>query len=771
MLSAAIRTALAAAAIGLATAGFGPLAKAAEPAASAGLEEIVVTAQKREQNIEDVPVAVSVVTGEQIRDFGATTFEDLIPKIPGVSGFTTGVATSVWAIRGLSSNTSGSGGEPSVGFYEDEAFASYIEFSSFPMFDVNRVEVAKGPQGTLYGKNATAGAILVYTNRPDPKDLTAEFNVSAGNIGQYRGDGAINVPLGDTLAMRVSGMYESMDDYQKNMILKGKDGGGYSRWGARVGFAWDPTDDFRAYAYYQQSSASSNQWMMNLWHFTGDKNPDHVYSQLPKTTDEIDTYAAHLDLAWDVSDQLSLKSITDYRAAPKYQWEADAVGMTQPVLRAVTAYALGLPIDTVLATQGARRNRGTDFSTDMLQQELRASWNSGPLFVQGGVNYNKYHEDRPQQAAVIHFATGAPYGLGGSRKVDSTGYKADHTSWGVFADGTYKFTDDLSLTAGVRYSNEKLSSTNFSGVDLYLPPSGGFGGISYLDRTSSFTPVSGCALGSLTSPLAPCVAGIHDERTDDGWTPRVAVDYKLNDGNSVYGSYARGFKAGGFDIVTDGQNLRTYDPENVDAYEVGLKGHYPTVRYTASLFYNDYKDLQVSAIVNSVNQTSNAASARAKGFEGELTWLALDTLELSGNYTYINAEYTDGQVLGVPAKGLKLVRTPENTVNFGLNWYIPVSSAGKVTVAPSLHYQSEMQLNLKNRSDLRQPGYTTVDLRVAYEPTSANWHLALYGENLTGEDILMRAVDLVGFGAAYGYRPTEPLYRLELGFRFGEGKQ
>ena len=765
----AIRNALLGAAI--AAAAGAPVGSTLAAEASDGLEEIIVTAQKREQSLQDVPVTISVVTAQDIRNAGATRFDDLIPRIPGVSGYTTGVATSVWAIRGLSSNTSGSGGEPSVGFYQDEAFASYIEFSSFPMFDVSRVEVAKGPQGTLYGKNATAGAILVYSNRPDPKAFALDGAVSAGNIGQLRGDAAVNIPLGDTMALRLSGMYEEMGAYQKNMITGGTKGGDYERWGGRIGFAWDVTDSLAAYAYYQASSASSDQWQTNLWDFTGDEHEDHVYSQLASSTDEIDTYAAHLDLDWSVSDQLSLKSITDYRAMPKYQWEADGVGMPSPTLTAVTNFALGVPINTVLAEQGARRNQGKNFATHMFQQELRASWDSGPLFLQGGVNYNKYNENRPQQAAVIHFdAAATPAILAGARKVDSTGYTSEHTSLGVFVDGTYDFTDALSLTAGVRYSNEKTENLNYAGVDLYLAPVGGFGGLSYLDITSRFTPISFCAGGSLTSPGAPCVDGIRDERTDDGFTPRIALNYRLNANNSLYGNYARGFKAGGFDIVTDGQNLRTYDPEHVDAFDVGIKGQYPSARYGASVFYNKYKDLQVSAIVNSVNQTSNAASATAQGFEGEVAWLPVESLELSANYTYINAEYDDGQVLGVPAKGLKLLRTPENTLNVGLDWRIPVGSAGTISIAPSVHYQSEMELNLRNRADLRQDAYTTVDARVGFTPASGHWHVTLYGDNLTGESILVRAVDLVGFGASYGFRPTEALYRLEVGVSLGGSK-
>lgn len=750
------------------TAAFAAIAGLAAPAqaqsTTEGLEEIVVTAQKREQSLQNVPMSVSVVSADMIRNSGATDFDALIPRIPGVSGFTTGVATNVWAIRGLSSNTSGSGGEPSVGFYQDEAFAGYVEFASFPLFDTNRIEVAKGPQGTLYGKNSTAGAILVYTNRPDPAASAANVSLSAGNLGQFRAEAAGNLPLTDNIALRLSGMYENLDDYQKNMVVRGADGGGFERWGARLGATWDILDNLRAYAFYQQSDASSNQWMMNLQARTGDRNPEHVYSQLPETTDEISTYAGHLSIEWDLSDAISFKSITDYRAMTEYNWEADAVGMTQPALRALTTAALRTPIDTVLATQGARRNTGKNFGTDMFQQELRASWTGDQLFVQGGFNYNEYFERRPQQAAVIHFA---PIPQLPFRKVDSTGFEATHESKGAFADATYEVTDRWTVTAGIRFSKEDLESTNFSGVDLHQKPASGFAGISYLDYTSGLPFVAGCSAGSLTSPQAPCVAGIKDSRSDEGWTPRVAVSFDLTDSTTLFANYAEGFKAGGFDIVTNGDSLRTYEPENVEAYEIGAKGQYPSLRYSAAVYYNKYDDLQVSAIVNAVNQTRNAAAATAKGFDGEVTWAALDNLEVFATYAYTDAEYDKGQVLGVSAKGLRLIRTPENSVNVGVDWRIPVGDFGAFNVQPFVHYQSEMELNLANRPDLRQPSYTTVDLRVGLTPNNGGWNAALVGENLTGEEIIIRAADLVGFGAALGYRPTEPLVRLEVGYKFG----
>jgi iron complex outermembrane receptor protein len=241
-LSAAIRGILTATTWIVATTGFGSVAAAqsAPGTAAQGLEEIIVTAQKREQSVQDVPITLSVVSSKMITDTGAQTLSDLIPMIPAVSGWTIGVQNSIWAIRGMSSTTTDGGGEPSVGVYWDESYAGYLDFANTPLFDVSRVEVAKGPQGTLYGKNSTAGAISVYTNRPDTGGDSLDVTGAFGNVGQLRGALQGNLAVNDTLAVRLSGMYDERGDYQKNMVAGGELGS-YDRWGVRLGATWKAT--------------------------------------------------------------------------------------------------------------------------------------------------------------------------------------------------------------------------------------------------------------------------------------------------------------------------------------------------------------------------------------------------------------------------------------------------------------------------------------------------------------------------------------------------
>jgi iron complex outermembrane receptor protein len=774
LLDAAIRRAIRAMAVasGAAVMATPALADTAAPQ----LEEIVITTQKREQSLKEVPITVSVVDADAIRESGATMFDDLISRIPGVSGFTTGIATSVWTIRGLSSNTSGSGGEPSVGFYQDEAFASYIEFAAMPLFDTNRIEVAKGPQGTLFGKNAAAGAILVYTNRPDPDaGLSGYGQAGFGNLGQQRVEAAINVPLGERFAVRASGMYEKMDDWQRNQLVAGSEGGGMERRAGRLGLTWNITDSLDAHAFVHKFEGESNMWLTTNQRLTGDRNPDNVFSVLAESSDLIETQGAHLSLNWRVSDRLTLKSLTDFREMPEYLWQADAVAARPATILAATTAGFGLPISSVLAVQGPLGGEGSNFASEMLQQEFRGAWQGDNLFLQGGVNYVEYSETRPMQAAVLNLDTA------GFRLLQSTGWLSERKSYGVFLDGTWNFSTDLTLTAGVRYSKDELDFRALADAFRYLLPApAAFGTYpaEFYEYTAARPRTAFCAF-SLTSPAAPCLgAGLSADRSDTGVTPRLAVTYRLTDSTNLYANYARGYKAGGFDVVavrstpTSAPSINGYEPETVDAFDVGLKGQTAGLRYSASVFLNKYRDLQLSAIVNAVSRTENAASAHGRGFEGEVTWAPNAMWEISGNYTYLDAKYDSGQIaLGnqpVAAKGLRLVRSPEQMANLQVTMTVPLGGFGTLRVAPLVHYQSAMELNPANRADLRQGSYTRLDARVSLVAQSGKWDLALVGENLTGvDDIVNRAADLVGLGPQYAYLPGEPLYRLEVGFRVG----
>lgn len=759
-LSDSVRSALARAAWLAAAAAFANPASAQTTDSAGGLEEIVVTAQKREQSVQDVPITISVFDAAMIANAGAQTLSNLLPLIPAVSGWTTGVQNAIWAIRGMSSTTTDGGGEPSVGVYWDESYAGYLDYANSPMFDVARVEIAKGPQGTLYGKNSTAGAISVYTNRPTLGMRALAVSAGAGNLGQLRGDFQANWAATETLALRLSGMYDERGNYQKNMVAGGELGD-YDRWGVRLGAYWQPTDDVDVYGYYQRWSASSSGWGNNVWDITGDENPTHVYSVLKHVTDELEGNVAHIEVDWNVDDRWALKSITDYRDSA-YAWEADAAALPVATLEAITSAVFGVPIQGILLFQlGGVESR-------MYQQEFRLSWTGDDVFVVTGANYVDYRVEYPKTAAQL--------GLDalGVRQVDWTGFDGPRKSLGIFTDGTWNVTDRLSLSAGVRYTRDERDWTSFASSDTYaLPNPGAPVPVSFITGTSHLPIVdSGC----VTNLLAPCLPpeGVSASETDSGWTPRIAFTYELTDALNAYGGISRGYKGGGYNTATDGARPVDYDPETATAYEVGLKGDTGNLRFGVALFLTEFEDLQVQSIVNSIAFTSNAAEARSRGVETEFQWQIADEWMLFGNYTYLDAKYTEGLLYSggdtYDAEDLMLVRAPENTLNVGVTYAVDVADRGTVRFQPRLHYQSSQELSPVNRPDMREGSYTTIDARLTFTPLSNAWDVSLVGENLTGETRVYRIVDYIGFGATGSFQPEEALYRVEARLRFGDAR-
>jgi iron complex outermembrane receptor protein len=735
------------------------LAQSQSSAAAEGLEEIIVTAQKRAQAVQDVPMTISVLSSDMIAVTGAQSLSDLLRVIPAVSGWTIGVQNAIWAIRGMSSTTTDGGGEPSVGVYWDESYAGYLDYANTPIFDVARIEVAKGPQGTLFGKNATAGAISVYTNRPVTSGDSLSASIGAGNVGQLRGDFQGNVAINDQFAMRLSGMYDERGDYQRNMVAGGELGS-YDSWGVRLGASWQPADTVQVYGYYQSWAASSTGWGGNVWDISGDTDPTHVYSVLSDITDKLEGNIVHVEVDWDVNEAWAIKSITDYRDSD-YEWEADAAAIPVATLEAITAQAFGAPMSSILLFQlGGVNSR-------MYQQELRASWTGDDLFFVTGANYVDYRVEYPKTAAQLGLDS---FGV---RQVDWTGFVGPRKSLGIFADGTWDATDRLSISAGIRYTYDERDWTSYASSDTYLLPESGSVPVSFITGTSHLPIIdSGCE----TNILAPCLPpeGVSASESDSGWTPRLAFTYRLTDTLNVYGGIARGYKGGGFNTATDGVQPIGYDPETAMSYEAGLKGDSSNLRFSVALFYSEFSDLQVQTIVNSVAFTSNAATARSQGLEAEMQWQATDNLSMFANYAYVDAKYTKGVIYAggetYDADGLKLVRSPENTANLGATFTGGLGEWGNWSFIPRLHYQSSQELSPVNRADFQEDGYTTFDARVTIGPRSDAWDVSLVGENLTGETRVYRIVDYLGLGATKSFMPDEALYRLEMSMRFGQAR-
>jgi len=723
-------------------------------------QEIIVTAQKREQSVEDVPITISVVGEEFLRTAAVQRVSDVIPYVPALGGFTTGVATSVWSIRGLSSSTTDGGGEPSVGVYRDEAYAGYLEFAALPVYDVARIEVLKGPQGTLFGKNSSAGAISIYTNKPDTDETTGLLVASLGNFGQRRAEGHVNLPLSDRLAVRIAGQFNRMGDYQDNLVTGGTNGG-FKAWGLRAGVLWQPTDNLELWAYYERYDAHSDQWATNTQAITGDRTRSNVYSVLEEGTDDLKVDSVHLELKWNVTDRFTLKAISGYSAS-EYAWEADAFATPVATTLAITQRTFGLPLSSVLAFQLAPA--GQDLPNSRLyQQEIRGIWEGDNLFVTAGVNYSDYRTEFPYTGAQL----GAD--LAGIRRVDTSGLVGPRTSLGLFLDGSWQVADSFTVTAGIRYSRDDRDWTSFATSDIYPIPAGVTVPPSFLNGTRDLNRLVGA--GCPSNIVAPCIpaAGVDASAVDEGWTPRLAFNWEVSDSINVYGGYSRGFKAGGFNAATVAGQVIEYLPETVNAYELGFKGSSGQFRYGAAAFWSDFENLQLQTIVNALLRTSNAASARSRGIEAELNWRASGNFSIFTNFTYLDSEYTAGTIsqgITVPARGLRLLRSPEFSLNIGGTASIGLGTLGRFELSPILHTESSTELSPINRADFKQPAFTTVNVRSRFVSANERWSLSLIGENLTNARLIRRVWDPLNLGASVNYNPDGAMVRAELEIQF-----
>lgn len=680
--------------------------------AYAQIEEVVVTAQKREQNLQEVPIAISAVSEEMIVKTGVNTLSQVIPMVPGVTGSDFGLATNTWAIRGISSNDWTIGSEPSVGVFSDDSYVGRNILATGVFFDINRIEVVKGPQGTLFGRNAAAGAISLVSNKPsDENELN--LGIAYGDEGQQRYEFIGNLAVSDAFAVRLSyqhdeweGMWEEVisgeDAYQESDTL-------------RLTARWSPSDDFEAILRGNYGEAETNYTSaINIGLSTtapGKEYPDKYAVNHPNYESNEDA-GVGLRLTWNVSDTMTLVSITDVRTGENdYLEDVDGTdndaavdAIYGPVTGSITIPFHGIG------------------EMDTIYQEFRLGGGSEVLNWIAGVSY--YNEDVKMptyQVDLIGTASGMDTLLA-SIIIKNEG---DNDSYGAYGDVTWNVTDNFALTGGVRWSyDEKDWCTNT--IEDGLGDAGGPTG------------------GQLC--------------TDENWdevTSRLVGQYNISDDVMVFASVSEGYKGGGFNnsaADTNGDSMGDiivpFDPENSVAYEVGIKSVLMggRLQLNASAFYTEFEDLQIQTVnLETGLQISNGGDAETGGLEAELNYFPLERLVLLANYTYLDAEFTEG-----PLDGNDLAYAPESTFSVGANLDHQFLG-GTLNWFAVYNYTDDFYHDAQNVS--QEDSYGLLNVRVSYTPTDGNWELAVAGDNLTDKDYGAYRADLgLGSQIHWGYK-------------------
>lgn len=669
---------------------------------------ITVTAQRREQSVQDVPIAVSAFSAADLRDSSIDGVEGIADRTPGFTMTRFNIGEPQLYIRGIGSTSDSAAGDPSVAVSIDEVYIGRAGGGALSFFDIERVEVLRGPQGTLYGRNAAGGAVNIITARPDAASQFTELTVGYGDYNDIHLSAVLNGPLGEgsSAAGRLALLYQSHDGYSES-VPSGTDLGGASSWGVRGSVSWDSGNwNFLAQADYAQDDTdgqarvpvpgpNTNPAFIGLIGAIRAGLNDRQSFSSPDTFQSRDTFGALLRADTSFG-ELDFTSLTSYRRL-EFSWFDDLGGLPAP------PYVLGVD----------------DFSEDeawQFTQEFRLSrtLDNGAFWVAG---LYLFHEevDRNERFVVDAFPPLPAIASG-----DVTFFQeATNQSAALFAQMTWPLADTLNLTVGGRltYDSKDIFAR---GVDNQTP-----GG-----------PFPGIPLGPPPGTAYPNGASGSESWTEPTW--RLALDWRATDNVMLYASYDRGYKSGLYpsQAQSAAQATTPLDPEILDNFEVGMKSTFAEGRgiFNVAAFFTDYQDLQVYELLGLALSTSNA-NAEIRGIEAEFAFRATENFEFGGSYAYLDAQYTSDAVsnLGVlPYNGNQLTRSPENQFNVYAALDLPIAS-GTARARVDYNWTGDFFFDPSNAPETLVDAYGTVDARLSWGPDNANWDISLWGRNLTDE--------------------------------------
>ena len=709
--------------------GYSTGAHAQTEAPSGTIAEVIVTAQRRAQSAQDVPVAVAAFNAEQLAQAGVRTATDLQNVVPGITMDSNGSRSPIF-LRGVGNNNYGS--QSSVLTFIDGVYQPFDGTGGTEFNNIETIELAKGPQGTLFGRNATGGVLQIHTRNPmDRQGLEAE--VGYANYDTISGKIYAAAKTSEHAAIDVAGFYYDQNDGWGTNLFDGSDFYTTRRYGARSKFVAELDDDFTLTLSADYSNRRGQQGTglsgttLTPFIFDSGNNRKILFSSIydVNTDDDRAGFKAKeggvaLTLERKIG-EVNLLSISSYRRAREYFL--------------VDIDAGPLPAFTLDRTDQRK----------VFTQEVQVSFASEPFTWAAGVYYYYAHSDivGPVFGGFVpQFAFGTP--PGGEFAISSE----DRTnSYAAYAQGTLRILPATNLTLGARYTTEKREITG---------------------RTTG------------SSTLSPFSAGTQEE-TFKKPSIRVAIDHKFGDNVLAYVSFNRGFNAGFFSqqafFFNDALNP-VIKPEEVDAYEIGLKTDLLDrhLRVNLAAFLYDYTNLQQQIYVNNAVTTTNAAAARIKGVEFEVVARPVADLTLSVNGTYIDSNYKsypaapsypmapDGSISSSPvdASGKKVTLSPEFSLQAAIV-YTYRASVGSFDSSATLNYRSKMYVDPNN--DYLLPGRTLVGLSERWTSNDGNTNVTLWVQNLTDEEWDTSAGLLTPNGDAG--RPAAPrTYGITVGRKF-----
>ncbi len=716
------------------------------------LDEIVVTARRRSESLQDVPVAVSAFSAERLSDLQADDISGIQYSVPNLYLDKGDASNAVVYLRGVGQNDSLAFADPGVGIYVDDVFIARSQAAFLELFDVARIEVLRGPQGTLYGRNTIGGAVK-FVSSPPPSTPAAYLEAGIGNYASRILNGRIGGPLIDgVLNGKVAFAYSGRDGYVENAV-DGQDDGDQNSLAGRIALDWTPTDRLQVLVSVdaKRDRPDTSRSPARETAITGALTNGTLVTY-PAATDpyrvnvnanglsDLTGYGGSVTVRYDASDAVTIESITAYREMA-FDLNLDVDGAPLPVL-------------DILVLQ----------DQSQFSQELRASYDAGGRFTGTAGLYYFRDEDTTfsgvdNGAATIFGFPVVAFGFQTSSLADT---RQETRSWAAFADVSYDLTEKLSIGGGLRYTKEEKSSGRR--FENFFNPA-----VSVIRNTPPFLAGRGVAGTPITG-----------DADFDAFTPKVSVSYTPNQDVLLYGSASRGFKSGGFDgRATNNFSFEPFRPEFVWSYEAGAKitGLDGRLTFNAAYFYNDYTDIQVTSFGSDpvtgvfISLFTNAAAATIQGLEFELAARPTDQLSINASLGLLDAQYDEFDILVggtiTDVSDRALVNSPEVNASLAVTWEQPLSDAYSLVLHGDAGYRSTVATEITDSPVLQQDAYTLISAFAAIRSTDGVWEVRAGVQNLTDEEVRVQGFNLADFpGVQLGFYAAPRTYDLRLIWRY-----
>ncbi len=689
----------------------------------AGIERIMVTAQRREESLQEVPLAITAISGDFLRSADAIrTANDVVQFVPNASASATdGRTRPRWFLRGVGTNDTGANTVSPIGIYNDDVYLNNVYIQGFPLFDLQQVEVLRGPQGSLWGKNTTGGALHFISRKPTfYTDGYARLTAGSYNERAIQGGfgGAISE---DYLAGRLSFYNEQRDGWVKN-LYSGRDVGATNDTAARVQLLLTPDDDWELLFNYHTRTLD------------GDKNPSNYFAD-PSRNPPYNfgfTDPAGIDVINQVGDPTERGNADG--GSVKLSWERDGYSFT-----AVTAFENGsrtLTGGSAIPVDNARSHAWADSSQFSQELRLTSPREHRINWIVGAFYFDESLTSDISSGTVADLPPDTPGRRG--TFYERNYFSQDTSGYALFASLTTNLGERLRLTTGLRYSFEEKD------FDYHFTSGGPRGTVSFVNPLEWWLPQ---AVGSPLTTESDYNKDDWDELTYD-----ITPEYRISDTVNSYFRYARGFRAGGF-AINDRNTVDAINPEVIDAYELGLKSSWLHDRLiiNSALFYYDYSDIQVLVLQvrpgdpNAQAVLQNAGTGYVRGAEVEIQASPTDNLRLQASIGLLKTGYTDFPTIsaGQPtnARGNEFSRAPRRSATFNAEYDWALAHGGLLTLAADLSYRSKQYYNAVTQDNplLEQAGYALSNARISYKTASEKIEITASVRNLADKEYTLLA--------------------------------